>query len=370
MGEVRAVREADLEQMAQVHLNAQGHIGNTVDEVVRGYTVKVPELILNHRYSAHASPSLVFEQDGDVHGFVLVGCQPVVFSGERLWSASTSHLMVDPNARSSLAAVHLLRAVIEGPQDLVFVDRSNTAGRVALQAAGFEQLPASSLRWRKVLQRGTARSQQLASRTRISISRATDVAQQGERLAGRLLRRSLHAELPESPRGISIEELTTEHVADNLSNMLTAADLHPDFSDIGHLEHTWRLIERSRPNSSIIAHAVLNPRGRTLGWYIMDINEFGHAEVVQMMAVDAHRRTVLLQALTQAQINNAVIVEGRLPLDLIYPASDLGCTVTSSEATSIHTSKPKLLDCFQQGRALLSPLEGEFLINPVSAVPR
>ena len=163
MGEVRPATPADLRQMAEIDLTEGVTPGHTEDDVRRAYDEVVPELVFDQPYADHASPSLVFEHEGTVVGFVLVGCQPVVFGGERRWLAVTSHLGVLEEARSTLAGVHLLRAVTDGPQDLVYVDRSNEAGRTALQAAGFEQFPTHSLRWSKLLRPGASAARRVLS---------------------------------------------------------------------------------------------------------------------------------------------------------------------------------------------------------------
>ncbi len=212
MGGVRPIETKDLPKLTEVHLAAFGEYGNTRDEITRGYEVKLPELLLADPDAEHASPSLVFEQDGDVVGFELVLCRPVVFRGERLWCATTSHLGVVPDARASLAGIHLLRAATDGPQDLTYVDRSNAAGRQALKAAGFEQIPAASLRWELTLRPGAELSRRVANRLPRGAGLLGKVAERVESAGPEAVRKRSVADLPPLPKTLSSEPLTIDTV--------------------------------------------------------------------------------------------------------------------------------------------------------------
>jgi len=370
MGEVRPLEERDLPRLAEIHLSAIGHVGNTVEEVERGYIETVPELVLNRAYAEFASPSLVFEHDGIVQGFVLAGCQPAVFAGERVWVGSAGHLTVEPEARSSLAGIHLLRALCDGPQDLLYIDRSNTQGRMALKAAGFEQFPERSLRWSRVFSSAALQGQRVAQLFDLPWKPAMDGAARVGYWARRVARKP-RFDLPDLPKATSVVALTPEHVLEVAPKAMTRFDLHPEFSDESQLTQSWDFMAKTRPNSTFVMHAVVNRRGTPVGWYIVDIDTHGFGDVVQMVGVVGQERLVLLHLLHEARRAGAVAVEGDLSLDMLFDVDDFDCEISAERtAKSVHSRDPKLVDAFRSGRAFLTQLEGEFLLWPPASVPR
>ncbi len=371
MGGVRPLESDDLPRLVEVHLATFGHVGNTRDEIERGYIDKLPSVFLEHSDADHASPSLVFEHEGSVVGFVLVVSRQVRFGDERIWLASTSHLAVDPSARSSLAAIHLMRAITEGPQDLTYVDRSNAASRATLQAAGFEPMPNYSLRWRRVLRPAVSASQRLAGRLGgraeflVGLGRRAD-ASLPERIRSRTV-----AELPKRPPTLSSVPLTIDHVVTAGPALMSGYDLHPIFGDASVVEREWNLHALARPNSLVNRTAVVSRRGDVVGWYIDEIEDDGWARVLQFVARPEHRQAVFVSMLHDLDEREAVDVVGDLPLDLLYDAEVAGCRLSSDTATtSVHASDDRLLEVFRRNRAWLSAIEGEFLLNPPAAVRR
>ena len=371
MGGVRPLETKDLPKLTDVHFAAFGDYGPTREEVDRGYQVKLPELLLADPDNAHASPSLVFEQDGDVVGFVLVNCRPVLFRGERLWCATTSHLGVLPDARASLAGIHLLRAATEGPQDLTYVDRSNAAGRQALKAAGFEQIPADSLRWEKMLRPGADLSRRVGNRLGRGAGLLAKVTERVETAGPDAVRKRTIADLPPLPKTLASEPLTIDTVMSAAPGFLVGVELHPDFSERDRLERQWDLLAKARANSTIVSRSVTNRKGDVVGWYIVDINHLGDADVVQLLATPAQQRAVMLAMLHELREREVVRVEGDLPLSMLYDAEMLGCRPTAADATtSVKTANTDVLEAFRRGAVWLSALEGEFLMDPPAAVPR
>lgn len=369
---VRPLTVADGARLAEIHIAAFGHLGATEDAIDRGYRDMLPRLLLDNPDADRAAPSLVFEHDGVIVGFVLVACHPVVFRGERRWLATTSHLGVLPEARASLAGIHLLRATVAGPQDLTYADRSNTAGRQALRAAGFEQVPASSLRWTKTLRPGVSLSQRIATRLPAGSDLLVRTARRAERSLPAPVRARAVADLPPVPTTLGSEPLRVDHVTAAAPDLLAGADLHPVLTDAAHVERAWALIRAARVNSTIVASAVLSRGGGgdVVGWYIVDIAEGGVADVVQFIALPAFRAGALLLLLHDLRGRGVVSASGDLPLSMLYDADGLGCRTTAADAaTSVHTDDPGIAAAFRHDRVWLSAIEGEYLMDPPAAVP-
>ncbi len=369
MGGVRELNIDDGPALAQLHLEVFGRGGATEDQVRQAYSPPLLSMILDHQYADHAAPSMVFEDQGDVVGFVLNICRPVMLDGERIWVATTSHLAVRDGSRSSLAGIHLLRAITDGPQDATYIDRSNSSGRKAAEAAGFVPFPAYSLRWTRRMQPAAELSKRLARKAGApSLRRIEPLV---DTVMPALVRNRLSPELPERPAGLTSRELTIENVVEVGSSLLWSADLHPVFDDGVHLKHEWDLLERTYPNCDLLRRGLFSKRGDLVAWYIVLLRTDDRAEVVQFVANKAVQRMAFIHLLHDIADTEHISAAGRLPPNLFYDVEGLGCVVTTNSATvAVHAKNPRVLETFRQGRSWLTSMEGETLINPVWAVPK
>ena len=369
MGGVRPLTPDDHARLAELHLAAFGHFGNTPEEIEQGYLTKIDAVMPDVVADGVASPALGFEHDGEVVGFVLVSSRPVQFRDRRVWLATTSHLAVDPAARSSLAAVHLMRAVVDGPQDLTYVDRSNGASRLTMRAAGFEAMPNYSLRWKRSLRPAVAFSQRVGGRVGRGADLVESIGRRVERLLPGAVKHRMAAELPDRPPAVTTGPLTIDDVVECGSVLMSAYDLHPIFDDRSVVEREWDHLARARPNSVIVQQAFRSRRGDLVGWYFADIANDGYADVFQFVARPEHRHAALIAMLHDLNGHGVVDLSGDAPLDLLFDLEGLGCELTTDLATtSVHSSDPEILDAFRANRVWLSALEGEYLLNPPAAV--
>lgn len=364
MGDVRPLTEADIPALAPIHVAAFGEQGVSRDLIERGYGIKLRELVLDGPYVDKASPSLVYEHDGRINGFVVVTCRPVLFREARVWMATTTHLAVDPEARSTLAAVHLLRAVTEGPQDLTYVDMSNAAGRQALRAAGFEQMPAYSLAWDKTLRPAASLAGRLGARLP---SRAGFLVNASERVAPRLpgpIGRRANVELPPKSNALSGRPLTVDDVVECGPQLMARYDLHPDFADRSVVEASWKSTEQACPTSTIVRVALTTRRGDVVGWYIAEIGRAGDrdADVLQFVVDPRHQLMAMTHMFHDLFDRDIIQAHGELPMGLLYDAETLGCRPRSVNATtSVHSTNDELVDAFRRNAAWFSGLDGELL---------
>ena len=271
-----------------------------------------------------------------------------------------------------MAAIHLLRAVTDGPQDLTYVNRSNAAGRHALRAAGFEQIPASSLRWEKTLRPVASVAGRIEARLPFDAHFLVTASERAApHLPGPFGRRAL-VELPPRPRTVAGRPLTIDDVITIGPQLVADYDLHPDLGDRAIVEHDWSLIERVCPNSTIVRVALTSRRGDVIGWYIVEIGRTGGnaADVLQFAVGPGHQLAAMTCLLHDMFDRGVVTARGELPLRLLYDAETLGCRFYSHDATtSVDAADDDLLDVFRRDRAWLSAIEGE-LIDLPAAVAR
>src|SRR5215831_4519828 len=92
--------------------------------------------------------SLVYEEaDGRITGFLGVMPRAMRIDGRPIRAAISSMFMVDPNSRSSLAALQLMKAFISGPQDLSLADEATEGARKLWERLGGHTSALNSMYW-------------------------------------------------------------------------------------------------------------------------------------------------------------------------------------------------------------------------------
>src|SRR5262245_31035200 len=110
------------------------------------------EIFFHNPWYGESIPSLVYEEsDGKIIGFLGVAPRRMLFQDQPIRVAVSFHFMVEPESRSSLAGVKLLRAFFEGPQDLSLTDGAGHIGRRIWEGVGGSTAWAYSLLWTRIL---------------------------------------------------------------------------------------------------------------------------------------------------------------------------------------------------------------------------
>src|SRR5437899_1696328 len=105
MEQIRPFVDGDVAQVARLHeiaVRPGEPAGQNGTELYDSYLAKV---FLNHPSRDPEVPSLVYEQDGSIVGFLGVVSRPMSMNGRRLRAAIGSQLVVDPSAATVMIAV-------------------------------------------------------------------------------------------------------------------------------------------------------------------------------------------------------------------------------------------------------------------------
>ena len=94
-------------------------------------------------------PSLVYELDGAVRGFIGLHVRRIRFDGRLARMAFPAHLMADPDLRGMPAGALLLRRALDGPQDVTLSTAGTEVARM-WGALGGRTLGVSSVGWAMV----------------------------------------------------------------------------------------------------------------------------------------------------------------------------------------------------------------------------
>ena len=109
------------------------------------------ELFFEHPWQDPELPSRVSEADGKLIGFIGVLPVHMSFRGRKLRAAVPSSIMVDDPQKHPLAGAKLMRAFLNGPQDLSFSEPISPLAQTMWEKAGGETAPSESMEWLRVL---------------------------------------------------------------------------------------------------------------------------------------------------------------------------------------------------------------------------
>ena len=128
LGHIRALAEDDIPQIADLYERVFSGGEASASAALRSY---LSEILWRHPWRDEELPSLVYEDDaGRVVGCLGVMPRPMSMNGRPVRAAVSHTLMVEPERRSTLAAVELLKTFFAGPQDLSMCEGNTTSHRI------------------------------------------------------------------------------------------------------------------------------------------------------------------------------------------------------------------------------------------------
>ena len=326
-GRLRPVVEADLPAIAALHRRAFDGAPSARTSAEELETL-LREIVCGHPWPDRRLPSLVFEQDGAIAGFLGIMPRPMSFDGEPIVAAVGHNFMVDPDRRSSLAAIELVRGFIAGAQDLSLAEGTDTSRRV-WKALGGTVAPAYSLRW----------------------TRPLAPARYG---LGLLVRRGVPAWW--------LRPLAA--AADFAAARLPASPLRDRRPDLEAADLEWMLgvLDRHAAAGSLRGVA-LRRAGEIAGWYLWFMRSGRVAEAVQIGATEEAAVDVVDHLLADVRRAGAVAVAGRLEPALMPALSERMSLFHRGRGPSwllAHSRDERLLRAVHAGDAFLTRLEGEW----------
>ena len=306
-------------------------------------------------------PSLLHVNDGGaIDGFIGVLPKRLRFRGRPIRAIAATKLMAAPTA-APLVASRLVRHVLAGPQDLLFSDISNDAGRRIFEAlGGAATLQLYSLKWQRPVRparhalgwleaHGTPR---LVARSLRPLAAMADTA-----LArwGPATVRSRSAS-----DGYTIDDLPLDVAATRLPDVLGGRALQPDY-DTQWLEWLLGIAQQMDPRRVLRRRLVRDAQQQPIGWFLYFVEPGGMAEVLQLVAKKGADAPVFDALLADARSAGAAIVAGKLEPSMVREMSARHCYFRQSEHWSLaHTKDPEILRAILDGNAFLSRLEGEW----------
>jgi hypothetical protein len=304
-------------------------------------------------------PSLVYQNgDGRIIGFLGVVPRRMLFRDAPISIAISFHFMVEPESRSTLAGVHLLKTFFSGPQDLSLTDGAGEAGRKVWELVGGVSVPLYCQRWTRILKPSgkvlnlLGRNRQLYPITRLisPFGNVTDSAI--ARLMPRYFPSFQNFE----------EELTVEKFIEELPQFSKGIALRPDYD-----ADTARWVFDGAAQMKFYGHLqkvlVRNAKREVIGWYMYYLNRGGTGTVLQTVARKGTVVEILDHLFGHARRNGVVSLSGRIEPRFMREFSEKHCFFRSVGAMFlVHSRNEDLLHAIQRGDTFMSHLEGEWTL--------
>lgn len=357
MGRIRPFAEDDIPQVAALHVAAFRRPG-PLD--LEGYRRYFTDTFVQHPFGSGALPSLVYEEEGRILGFLGLVGRRVSLDGQRFDALVSSQFVVDPRCAAGLVALRLAKAYLSGPQDLSIADEANEVSRRIWEGLGGATALLLSMYWTRALRPAQLAVGHLRARPRAAAiaALARPFAKVTDALVGSRRARYFRPAVPAAPG----EDLTGDTVVAHAAAVCGRGAVRVDYDARGV---QWLLQRAARGKAGRrLLKAVLRRGEKVLGWYIGRLGDDGVVETLQLAATPASVGDVLDQLFHRAWRHGAVAVTGRLEPRFLQALSDRYCVFhRRGPWVLFHSTRPRLVEAFHAGEACLSRLDGEWSLR-------
>lgn len=362
-GRVRGFEERDIPGVTELHRRVfparNGHPAPP-----EAYHAYFREIFLTNPLSAGEPPSLVYEDGGEVVGFLGVVRRQMTLRGQPICMATSSQFIVEPGRRTTLAGIELVRALLAGPQDLTLADEAIDPTRKLWEGLGGATAPLYSLYWVRVL-----RPFEFATRRWGLGRRLTRAWIPASRLADAVVTRLPGTPFHPPASELRGEELDGDALAACLAELPQDRALRPAYDGRAA---AWLLeILTRKPGSGPLRKTLVrDAAGEIVGWHLYAASRGGIAEVIQLGARDGSIGAVLDHLSAQAWREGIVGLIGRIDPRSVGEFTARRCFFHHRGYwTLVHARDPKLLQILQRGDAFLTRLEGEWCLRFQAGAP-
>ena len=359
-GEVRPFADTDIPQVARLHRSVfrPARCDSAGLDAYREYFTRV----FLHKPSWRAAlPSLVYqENDGRIAGFLGIVAREMTMKGQRRQAAIGSQFVVDPSSRAGFVAVRLLKAFLEGPQDLSIADDATDTTRRIWEGLGGNTSLLHSMHWTRPLR--PARLVRSWLRKGRPLAPFAALTAPLTALADTIAARTASSPFSmRAPRGVA-DDLSEETFLQHWPRFAGVGPLRADYDERAV---RWLMeCARQRKVGGRLQATVIQHDGAILGWYIYHLSRDRGADVLQIAATASSIQDVLDHLFHQASQQRAVAVTGRLEPRFLQALSDNYCFFQRRDPWMlVHSRRPELVRCFENENAFLSRLDGEWSLG-------
>jgi len=358
---VRQFAEDDIPQVADLYWTVLRERGGRGPVVLQS---SIRELYFGNPWIEGSQPSLVFDDKGEITGFLGVVPRRMSMGGQSVLAAFGGNFVVRPDSRTSLAALQLLRTYMLAGQDLSLTDSANDISRALLERLGFSTILAFSVHWIRILHPARFATFALSHfTTNSAVSSIAAAARPFCRVADRFIGK--FSSNPFGPKESSLRgvELDVETLLTCQRQFRNGHSLWPEY-DVNSLAWLLGFMARMKGHGEVLRKIVLHDDlGKIVGWYIYSASASGMGEVVQIGGNRQNLTSILNHLFRDAWSHDVIALRGIADQQDMPQFSENNCFFTCRGGWMVaHSYKPGLLAPLKNGDACLSRLDGEWCL--------
>jgi hypothetical protein len=356
MPPIRPLERSDLPQVASLYEHVARSGSRTAPP---GMVEYFERFFLDHPWADPEIPSLVYEgPDGAIVGFLGSSARRFRFDGRELRAGCSGQLVTEPSIRNEAAGAFLMRAYMDGPQDLTFTDTASDLVRRIWERLGGQTFGTGCIGWVRVF-----RPMQFVAAYRARHDPTTGppafVSQLSSVLdaaGSRLPRTGFRTDATET----SGEPLTPAALAELAPGPGGSTRLHAAYDE----EFARWLLDAMAEvatHGRLTATLVRGADGRVLGWYVYYAKAGGIGQVMQIAGDERDLGAVVDHLFHAAETDGVAALQGRLEPRLREPLSQRRTLLHySGYLALVHARDPAVLAALESTRSLVTRMEGEW----------
>jgi hypothetical protein len=308
-------------------------------------------------FDPELAPLAHVEDDGTISAFVGSSARRFLWQDRPVRVRVSSHLLADAEARKRAAGLRLLRAMLQGPQDLTVTDSANADALRLWAALGGSTAHVSCMAWIRVFEPWRFGRAFLGWRHRRALATAAaPFARPLDALTTRLASRAFRGPCSQA----RTRTLDGASFVEAFGAVGAAFDFRPAYEDtafaswlLASLEATW--------GPERISGSLVSVEGRPVGAFVYALKPGRVAETVHVSAAPRDVGVVLDALFAEARGRRLVAVQGRLEPHLCRALFEHPCVLHRSGASVlVHAREPDLLGAVLAGRAALTRLDADW----------
>lgn len=362
MGRVRTFVKEDIPQVAALHWCVLHRREGTPPPALGNY---LDRLFFRCPWFDSSFPSLVYEDHrGKIVGFQGVVPRRMSLHASSLKVACCTSLVVHPDSRSTLAALHLLKSFLAGKQDLSLTDTANQISYRMWTALGGTAAVSYGMHWSRPLRPCLYG---LYGVSRFSKGTLSDVMTLALRPLGRVMD-AIVTRMPSSPLclpppSLSAEPADVDTLLAFLSSTWSGRSLRPEY---GRDSLGWLLAFMAQTKAyGDFRQIVLRDKANNIaGSYLYYVRSGGIGEVVHIGAEHHTLAAVLDHLFSDASVHGALALHGRLEARLAPHLSEKCCFFyQASSRFLVHSRIPEVAQFVCNTDGLLTRLDGDWCLR-------
>ena len=354
MNQIRACTPEDMPRVADLFQTVFQRSSGPAPASLQQYLL---ELFFKTPWHDPELPSLVYiAPDGAVGGFVGVIPLRMSFQDKPIRVALASSLMVEKPKDNPLAGARLLRAVLNGPQDLSLGDDANPVSLAMWKKLGAQSVPLDSMDWLRVLRPAGFALSFVGDRIPL-VKLAHPICLAIDGITARVSDNRFRLKAQGVARSMDVD-LNDDSLIEYLQEFAATYPLRPTW-DADRLRWLLNHAAQNRRHGSLVCSVVYGKAARPLGCYLYYGRPHGVARVLQVMAAPGAAGIVLDSLLEHAHRNRCVAVRGRAHSRYIDGLFSRDCIFFSRGSVVVHSRNADVIEAARSGDALMTGLAGE-----------